>query len=149
KLTWGIPEQPYKLKISGVQDTVFDIAPNQMVGIGNLANGMYSATLYTEADTFTSKFYKTKDFQYDIQKLIINIEELSNGINSDNVNAPIHRLNSLLMPENLPCQRFQKKTWDRRMLFLFENLKNQCALVRRDDKNTAFKGTLLISYRSE
>lgn len=149
KLTWGIPEQPYKLKISGAQDTLFDIAPNQMVDIATLADGMYSATLYTEADTFTSKFYKTKDFQYDIQKLIINIEELSNGINSDNVNALLHRFNILMMPKNLPGQGFQKRNWDRRMLFVFENLKNEYALLRSDEKEADFEGTLLKSYRSE
>ena len=149
KLTWGIPEQPYKLKISGVQDTVFDIAPNQMVDIATLADGMYTAMLYTTADTFTSKFYKTKNFQYDIQKLITNIDKLSNGISSDNVNALLHRFNILMMPKNLPGQGFQKRSWDRRMLFVFENLKNEYALLRSDEKNTDFKGTLLKSYRSE
>src|SRR5690606_19028757 len=93
-----------------------------------------SATLYTEDDTFTSKFYKTKDFQYDIQKLIINIEELSNGISSDNVNALLHRFNILMTPKNLPGQGFQKRSWDRRMLFVFENLKNEYALLRIDQK---------------
>ena len=54
-----------------------------------------------------------------------------------------------MMPKNLPGQGFQKRNWDRRMLFVFENLKNEYALLRSDEKEADFEGTLLKSYRSE
>src|SRR5690606_29774543 len=97
----------------------------------------------------TSKFYKTKDFQHDINKLIANIEKLSNGMESDNVNALFHRFNILMRPKNLPGQGFQKRNWDRRMLFVFENLENEYALLRNHKEKTDFEGTLLKSYRSK
>ena len=149
KLAWGIPEHEYKLEVLGAQNLVFDIIPNQNINIGDLPDGFYKTVLYTPTDTFTSRFYKTKDFIRDFERLKTNIQKSPNGIENENVKALLHRHNILMKPENLPGEGYRKRNWDRRMLFVFDNLEKEYALMSNQVKEGDATGTLLKSYRSK
>lgn len=148
-LSGGIPEHTYKLEVLGVQNLVFDITPNQNINIGNLPDGFYKTVLYTPTDTFTNRIYKTKDFTRDFERLITNVQSLPHGMENENVKALLHRYNILMKPENLPKEWFLIRNWDRRMLFVFDNLEKEYALMSNQSKEGDDAGTLLKSYRSK
>src|SRR5690606_20758198 len=134
KLSWGIPEHEYKLEVLGAKNLVFDIIPNQNINIVDLPDGFYKTVLYTPTDTFTSRFYKTKDFIRDFERLKANIQKSPVGMENENVKALLHRYNILMKPENLPGEGYQKRSWDRRVLFVFDNLAKEYAIMSNQVK---------------
>ncbi|HTN22274.1 MAG TPA: hypothetical protein VL125_17480 [Pelobium sp.] len=149
KLTWGIPENSYQLNILADKNLLLDIKPDQNINIGQLPDGFYKTLLYTPQDTFASRFYKTKSITSSFNEVIKAIEKSLAGKKNVNIDALLHRYNLLMKPENLPHAGFEKRSWDRRMLFILDNLKNEYHIINKENKPGELKGTLLRSYCSK
>jgi hypothetical protein len=148
KLTWGVPEDNYTLHITGKKDTIFSFKTNQYVNIKNLPDGFYTTYLCTNQDTFSSRFYKVKNVQDTFTRLISSLSLKSSVKKNSTYNGLLHRYNHLMKPENLPVEGFQKRDWDKKMLFILDNL---FVLYNAEvEKNpNAGKGCLLRSYTSK
>lgn len=149
KLTWGIPENEYQLKLSGPEDLSIPISTNQNINISKLPDGFYKAMLYTPTDSFSSRFYKIKNIDLEFKQLIKDLSKSQAGRDNANIQALLHRYHLLMEPKNLPVEGYQKRNWDRRMLFILGNLKNEYKLLNKQLKDGAQRGTLFRSYRSE
>jgi len=149
KLTWGVPDDNYTLQIKGRKDTVFPFKINQYVNIKNLPDGFYTTYLCTAQDTFSSRFYKVKNVQDTFTHLISSLSSNPYFKKNSTFNGLLHRYNHLMKQENLPVEGFQKRDWDKKMLFILENLfvlYNTEGEKKNLSKET---GCLLRSYQSK
>lgn len=149
KLTWGIPQNNYQLNILTDKNLLLNIKPDQNINISQLPDGFYKTLLYTPQDTFSSRFYKTTNITASFNEVIKAIEKSLAGKKSLNVDALLHRYKLLMEPKNLPNAGFEKRSWDRRMLFILENLINEEEILNKKTENKNVKGTLLRSYLSK
>ncbi|WP_407427955.1 hypothetical protein, partial [Arcticibacter sp.] len=143
KLTWGMPDGDYRLEIEGAEDTSFNLKINQSINISNLPDeGFYSTRLYARGDMFSSRFYKSKDINKAFTQLIGVVSAVRDGANGDTFKGLLHRYQLLMKPENLPAPGYQKRDWDKKMLFILENLLVQRNILKGNSESRYATGCL-------
>lgn len=149
RLAWGMPDESYRLKVVGAKTKTFKIKVNQNIALRDFPDGTYSTQLYARGDTFTSRFIKGKDIVKKIGNRLQN--DLSNSRFKGNeiLKALKLRYDILMKPENQAKQGFEKRNWDKKMLFIADNLSALTNIAVFPDLNKGEKGCLLKSYTSK
>ena len=118
--------------------------------ISILKKGLYVSTLYVRNQTFTEKLF-VGDIVAEIKQLLQSINNYR--LNEDtkrNVEALTFRYNHLLKPGNMGKDIYEKREWDKKMIFLYTSINRYYNnLNKKNDPETGETGGLLKTYLSK